>query len=56
MLGSVLDRPFAESIGAGFLSVSYPVTNRIVLNKSYAGYSGGLSLAEDIFGALVVNR
>jgi nitrogenase molybdenum-iron protein beta chain len=39
-----------------FLPLSYPVTNRAILNRGYTGYLGGLTLAEDIFSALVVNR
>lgn len=56
VIGSRLDREFAESIGAGHLSVSYPISNRFVLNRGYAGYRGALHLTEDLFSVLVANR
>ncbi|HEY6007033.1 MAG TPA: nitrogenase component 1 [Geobacteraceae bacterium] len=56
VIGSRLDKEFADSIGAGHLSVSYPISNRFVLNRGYAGYHGALHLTEDIFSVLVANR
>ena len=52
VLGSTLDRDFANSINAKHLSVSYPINDRVVLNRGYAGYLGGINLAEDIFTKL----
>jgi nitrogenase molybdenum-iron protein beta chain len=56
IIASSLDGSAAQKLGANFLPVSYPVTNRAVLTKGYTGYRGGLTLAEDIFSALVINR
>jgi nitrogenase molybdenum-iron protein beta chain len=56
VIGSRLDRDFADSIGAGHLSVSYPISNRLVLSRGYAGFHGALHLIEDIFSVLVTNR
>jgi nitrogenase molybdenum-iron protein beta chain len=56
VIGSRLDRDFADSIGAGHLSVSYPISNRFVLNRGYAGFQGALHLVEDVFSVLVTNR
>jgi nitrogenase molybdenum-iron protein beta chain len=56
VIGSRLDSEFAESIKAGHLSVSYPISNRFVLNRGYAGYRGALHLVEDIFSVLVAKR
>lgn len=56
LVGSSLEGSTAQKIGSAFLPVSFPVTNRAVLNKGYTGYKGGLSLAEDVFSALVSNR
>jgi nitrogenase molybdenum-iron protein beta chain len=56
LIGSSLEGSTAQKIGAMFLPVSFPVTNRAILNRGYTGYKGGLSLAEDIFSALVANR
>lgn len=56
VIGSSQDREFAKNIGAPHLSVSYPVANRVVINKGYAGYEGGLNMLEDIFTQLVAGR
>ncbi|MDR3349549.1 MAG: hypothetical protein LBO03_08125 [Acidaminococcales bacterium] len=56
LIGSSLEAGTAQKVGAGFLPVVFPVTNRAVLNKGYTGYRGALTLAEDIFSALVANR
>jgi nitrogenase molybdenum-iron protein beta chain len=56
VIGSSLDRELAESLRAGHLSVSFPVSNRAVLDRSYVGYSGGLHLIEDLIGAIVAGR
>ena len=56
VVGSSLDRELAASIGAGHLSVSFPIVNRAVLDRSYAGYRGGLHLVEDLLGSIVAGR
>ena len=56
VVGSSYDRELAASLQAGHLSVSFPVTNRVVLDRGYTGYTGGLHLMEDILGALVAAR
>lgn len=56
VIGSSLDREFAENIGALHLSVSYPIGNRMIVNRGYAGYEGGLNLLEDLFTQLVACR
>lgn len=35
------------------LSISLLASNRLVLNNSYAGYDGGLTLAEDIYTVIL---
>ncbi|WP_378953675.1 nitrogenase component 1 [Pelosinus sp. sgz500959] len=56
LIGSSLEGSTAVKIGATFLPVAFPITNRVVLDKGYTGYRGALSLAEDIFSVLVSNR
>lgn len=56
IVGSAFERDAAEKFGAPHLSVTYPISNRVVLDRAYAGYSGALSLTEDIFSLLVGNR
>jgi nitrogenase molybdenum-iron protein beta chain len=56
VVGSSFDREFAGDIGADHLSVSYPVVNRVVLNRGYAGYEGSLTLIEDLLSAIAAQR
>lgn len=56
VIGSSLDREFAVSIGAAHLSVSFPVGNRVILNKGYTGYEGAMNLIEDLLGVVVAAR
>jgi nitrogenase molybdenum-iron protein beta chain len=56
IVGSSLEKAAAQKRGAGFLGVSYPVYNRVILDRGYAGYRGGLHLFEDLIGALVAPR
>lgn len=56
VLGSSFERDAADRLGAAHLSVTYPICNRVVLDRAYAGYEGALRLTEDIFGVLVAGR
>ncbi|MDR1395249.1 MAG: hypothetical protein LBK52_03635 [Deltaproteobacteria bacterium] len=56
ILASSLEGSAAQKLGAQFLPVSFPVTNRAVLTRGYTGWRGGLTLAEDIFSSLVAGR
>ncbi|CUH97067.1 hypothetical protein P22_3193 [Propionispora sp. 2/2-37] len=56
VFGSSLEKDFADTLGAAHLSVAYPISNRVVLDRAYAGYSGALRLTEDVLGLLVSNR
>lgn len=47
ILGSSLDKDLAEELGVQHKSVSFPVTDRLVLNRTYAGYRGSVTLVED---------
>lgn len=56
IVGSVMERDTAEQFKVPLLPVTYPISNRVVLNRAYAGYSGGLTLAEDVLSLLVAHR
>ncbi len=56
VVGSSLDRPLAQELGAAHLSISFPVSNRAVIDRGYTGYQGGLRLIEDLISAIIVNR
>ncbi len=53
VIGSSLERDLAGQIGAKTLSVSYPVSDRVILDRSYAGFRGGLHLVEDLLDVQV---
>jgi nitrogenase molybdenum-iron protein beta chain len=56
VLGSSFERDLAEELGVPLLTISFPVTTSVVFNKTYAGFNGGLTLAEDAFSVLVTAR
>jgi nitrogenase molybdenum-iron protein beta chain len=56
VVGSSLERALALKLGAPHLSVSFPVSNRVALDRGYTGFSGGLTLTEDILSAAVAAR
>jgi nitrogenase molybdenum-iron protein beta chain len=41
---------------AGHLSVSFPVADRVALDRGYAGFDGSLSLIEDLLSVIVKKR
>ena len=53
ILGSGWDRDLAKRIGGYHLSIALPVSDRLVLDRAYVGYEGGLRLIEDIYGAVL---
>ncbi|MDR1062155.1 MAG: hypothetical protein LBL83_13330 [Clostridiales bacterium] len=56
VIGSSIDAGLAEKLGASLLTAAFPVSNRVVMNKGYAGFRGGLTLAEDLLSQIVSNR
>jgi len=53
IIGSGWDRDVAKRIGGYHLSIALPVSDRLVLDRAYVGYEGGLRLIEDIYGAVL---
>jgi nitrogenase molybdenum-iron protein beta chain len=53
IIGSIWDKDIAAELKGYHVSISLPVTERLVLDRSYVGYQGGLRLAEDIYGAVL---
>jgi nitrogenase molybdenum-iron protein beta chain len=52
VLGSSLDLEFAKEHDLNFQFTSFPVTDRLVLNKACAGIRGSLTLVEDFFSPI----
>jgi nitrogenase molybdenum-iron protein beta chain len=53
IIGSSWERDLARQIGAYQLSIAMPITDRLVLDRGYVGYSGGLRLIEDIYASVL---
>ena len=49
VLGSSLDKSIAQEIGALHASVSFPITDRLILSRTYSGIRGSVHLLEDYF-------
>lgn len=56
ILGSDWDDDLAFDIKAPITYLSIPVTNNLILNKTYIGYGGGLRLIEDIYTNILSDR
>jgi nitrogenase molybdenum-iron protein beta chain len=53
IIGSTWDKDIAAELKGYQVSLSLPVTDRLVLDRSYVGYRGGLRLAEDFYTAIL---
>lgn len=53
IIGSSWDKDVADELNGYFLSISLPVIDRLILNRTYVGYNGGLRLIEDIYTAVL---
>lgn len=56
VLGSRIDKELAENLGIAHLSVSYPISNRVIIRHGYAGFHGGLALTEDVYTVALAAR
>jgi nitrogenase molybdenum-iron protein beta chain len=52
LIGSTYEREFAMEKDIQCLALSYPITDRLIFNRTYAGYRGCLTLAEDLYDNL----
>jgi nitrogenase molybdenum-iron protein beta chain len=53
IIGSVMERDLSVKYGMPLLTVSFPVTNRVIMHQCYTGYTGGLNLITDLVTLLV---
>jgi len=53
LLGSTVDREIAKELSLPILTLSFPLTDRVALSNSYAGYRGAVNLAEDLGSAIL---
>ena len=54
ILGSSLEQHSAKTLGIPIIKISSPAFDRVVLNKTYAGYNGAITLVED-FSEQILN-
>jgi nitrogenase molybdenum-iron protein beta chain len=52
LIGSTNDREFAMERDIQCSVMTYPMTDRLVFNRTYAGYRGSLTLVEDLYDNL----
>jgi nitrogenase molybdenum-iron protein beta chain len=52
LIGSSLEREVAMELGIQCHVMAFPVTDILVLNRTYAGYRGALTIVEDLFNNL----
>ena len=55
VLGGYYEKEVTESLKGNFLNISWPVQDKVVLDDSYVGYSGGIRLIENIY-TIAVSR
>lgn len=53
ILGSYWEKKVADEKNASYLSISWPMSEKLVINSSYVGYGGGLKLLEDIYSSVL---
>ncbi|GHU83193.1 hydrogenase [Clostridia bacterium] len=51
VLGGSWEKQISQKLGGNYVNISYPVIERLIMNSTIAGYSGGLKLLEDIYSA-----
>jgi nitrogenase molybdenum-iron protein beta chain len=52
LVGSTNDREYAMEKDIQCCVIAYPITDRLVFNRTYAGYRGSLTLVEDLYDNL----
>ena len=53
VLGGYYEKELTESLKGNFINISWPVQDKIVLDRTYCGYEGGIRLIEDIYTVAV---
>lgn len=54
LLASSSEKYFAEELKVYHLSVAHPANDRLIVNATYTGYEGGISLLEDVMNKFVM--
>ncbi|MDR0671709.1 MAG: hydrogenase [Oscillospiraceae bacterium] len=53
IVGSAWEKKVARDTNAHFLSIAWPLNERLIINSSYVGYEGGLKFLEDVYSVVL---
>lgn len=53
VLGSYYEKEVTNDLDGHYVNISWPVQDKVVLDDTYAGYTGGIRLIEDIYSVAV---
>ncbi|MBW4079784.1 nitrogenase component 1 [Paenibacillus sp. S150] len=53
IIGTIWEKVLAKELNGHYLGVSMPAGQRLILDRSYAGYQGALRLLEDIYSVVL---
>ena len=53
IIGSGWERDIAKELRSAFACLGAPLVERLILDRGYVGYRGGLRLLEDIYGNIL---
>ncbi|MGN0728328.1 nitrogenase component 1 [Treponema sp.] len=53
ILGGYYEKEITEELKGNFLNISWPVQDKVVLDDTYVGYTGGIRLIENIYTVAV---
>ena len=56
ILGSTWEDKLSEDLNAPVVYISNPILDRLIVNKTYIGYTGGLNLIEEIYSSILSNK
>jgi nitrogenase molybdenum-iron protein beta chain len=53
LIGSSWEKPLSNELYGHFLALASPALEKLTIDRSYVGYSGGLRLIEDIYSTVL---
>lgn len=56
ILGSTWEDKLSEDLNAPVVYISNPILDKLIVNKTYIGYTGGLNLIEEIYSSILINK
>ena len=56
ILGSTWENKLSEDLYAPVVYISNPILDKLIVNKTYIGYNGGLNLIEEIYSSILSNK